>query len=1409
MAHCCAFFALAATMLGAKPETGPNVLLLGGSSGSHRPAEMAKLLVAALAEVGIRIEYTEDLNSLLPERLAKVDVLAIYKDDGDLAPEQERSLEAAVNGGLGIVAIHCASHCFRGSDMYTMLIGGRFAKHGQGEFRARILDTNHPAIGRATSFETWDETYVHDQLAADIRVLMGREEEGRIEPYTWVRRQGKGRVFYTALGHDERTWRRAEFHRLLEQAVRWAASKEDEDVPDPDPGARPADSDGDAPPPLSPERSMERMHLPEGLDVALFASEPEIVKPLTMTFDARGRLWIVESTDYPNDVLPPGEGHDRIKVCEDTDGDGRADEFTVFAENLNIPTSLLCLPDALVVAASPDILLLRDTDGDGRADDKRVLFSGFGRFDSHAMHSNFRYSLDNWIWATIGYSGAKVKVGDETRVFQAGVFRFRPDGSDLEVLAPTQSNTYGLGFNEFGEAFVSKANDDHSLHLGIANRFYERVRGWHGVGIATIADHKAFHPIRRGPYQYDFQGGYTAVCGQSVYTARAFPPEYWNRAAMVCEPTGHLVHLDFLERSGSTYVARDGFNLLASTDPWTRPIEAIVGPDGAVWMIDWYNRIIQHNPTPPGYKTGTGNAYETPGRDKSHGRIYRIVARGTGHEAPPRLDQATPDQLVQALEHPNQWWRLMAQQWLVAKRMTEATAALDRAARANEPEFLSLHALATLSGMGRFGPADPTGHNLLTAALANPRPATRALALQLLPRTEAGRAALLAAGSLDDGEAMVRLAALLALAEMPGSAAAANQILARVQSATDRADRWLPAAATAAAAASDLDFLLAAIKIPRTENGKGLDPALREMIRVVANHYARGEPKESLARLTAALATAAPGVGEAVVEGLWVGCPSSGATAHSQAIARDLVTLASRLDPSGLPALVGLARKLGASEQIEPAVAKLRTDLVEQFTNPDASEPDRLLAARRLVAVASDAQSVDQLVNGFGPKSSPEFVLGVLTEVGNSPSPEVGRALVRNWRKLTAEPRRTALAITLRRPEWTEALLDGIEAGVVDKSDLALDQAQTLLRHPKSPIAGRAKELLSNQESLASPDRRAVLDRLLPLASRRGDAAVGKGVFEKNCAKCHRVGELGQNIGPELAGVAARKREDILADILDPNRSVEGNFRQFTILTDDGRVLSGLIASETKTAVELLDNQATRHVILRDQIEELISSKQSIMPEGFEKLPEDELVGLLEFLTARGKYIPLPLGKAATAVSTRGMFYDENAGQERLEFASWGIQEILGIPFHLIDPRAGRLPNVILLHGPVGAVSSRMPSSVRVPCNGSAKAIHLLSGISGWGYPAIRAETVSMIARLHYADGGTEDHPFVNGRHFADYIRQVDVPESRLALRLAGGQQVRYLSFEPQRNVAIAEIEFLKGKDQTAPVVVAVTAESR
>src|SRR5262249_17669942 len=558
-------------------------------------------------------------------------------------------------------------------------------------------------------------------------------------------------------GHDERTWGNEGFQELVERGIRWACGS---DVPMP--LATVGRGRGNEPPkmtelrkdvepfkyteakvpfysgkkggqtekttmqlPLESAESMKHMVHPVDFDLKLFTSDPQIKRPICINWDERGRLWIAETVDYPNERKPEGEGRDRIVICEDTDGDGVADKFTVFADKLSIPTSFTFYKDGIIVTQAPHTLFLRSTKGDDVCDERKILFTGWNTYDTHAGPSNLQWGFDNWIYGIVGYSGFTGTVGGERHSFKQGFFRFKVedksgDGSakpqaavtKLEFLRSTNNNSWGVGFSEDGLLFGSTANGNPSVYLPIPNRYYEQVRGWSSKVLGGIAGNAPMHPITDKVRQVDFHGRFTAGAGHALYTARTYPKEYWNRTAFVCEPTGHLVATFVLDRQGADFKSLNAWNLLASDDEWCAPIMAEVGPDGNVWIIDWYNYIVQHNPTPIGFKTGKGAAYETPLRDKTHGRIYRLVMKDAKPKTIPTLDPVAAGSLVAGLSSDNLFWRMHAQRLLVERGRRDVVPALTTLARDMSVDAIGLnpaaiHALWALHGLGALDAERP------------------------------------------------------------------------------------------------------------------------------------------------------------------------------------------------------------------------------------------------------------------------------------------------------------------------------------------------------------------------------------------------------------------------------------------------------------------------------------------------------------------------------------------------------------------------------------------------------------------------------------------------------------------------------------------------------------------------------
>ena len=809
----CSLFFLGCSMQGTK-DNGPRRLelfFLGHESKHHDSELLADILAQEYFPEGMNITYSTDPDDLMREDLDRYDGLILYANHDSITPGQEKALLDYVASGKGFIPLHSGSFCFRNSPEVVALIGGQFKSHGGGAFSAEIVKPGHPAMQGVKAFETeWDETYVHDNIADDIEVLMERVDSTHREPYTWVKEHGKGRVFYTAFGHDERTFRNPGFLQLVKSGILWAVGEEavkkmkDYQIAQPsyEEGRMPNYEKRDPPPryqlPLSPEESQTLIQVPVGFKLELFASEPDIKKPIAMEWDEKGRLWVVETVDYPNTVRDDkGQGDDRILICEDTDGDGRADKFTVFAEGLNIPTALTFANGGVIVAQAPHFLFLKDTDGDDKADVREVLVEGWGTYDTHAGPSNLRYGMDNKIWGTVGYSGFEGTIGGQPFKFGAGVYRFDPSAKDFEFLGNTTNNTWGLGFSEEFDVFISTANNEHSDFFAIPLRYYEKAN-LRERGIEKIDAHYNMHVLTKELRQVDVHGGFTAAAGHSLYTARAFPKEYWNRVAFISEPTGRLVHRHILEQQGAGFVEKDdGWNVVASSDNWFGPVEAKVGPDGALWILDWYNFIIQHNPTPDGFDNGEGNAYIDPLRDNTRGRIYRLVHEDAKRYKPLKLNPERHGTLVDGLKSDNMFWRLTAQRLLVESGNRKAAGDLHDLIRNQSVDDVNvngaaMHAIWTLHGLGLLDGTDEESLAVVLDALKHPAPGVRRAAVQTLPvnRPEVVKQ-LLASGVTKDPDLRVRLSAFVALSDAAPTEEIGQAVFDAVQQPENVEDKWM------------------------------------------------------------------------------------------------------------------------------------------------------------------------------------------------------------------------------------------------------------------------------------------------------------------------------------------------------------------------------------------------------------------------------------------------------------------------------------------------------------------------------------------------------------------------------------------------------------------------------------------
>jgi putative membrane-bound dehydrogenase-like protein len=1361
-------------------------VLFLGDEGHHVPRERARQLVPIASQAGIDITYTEDVGNLNPQTLNQYDDLLIYANITVISQEHEKALLDYVEGGHGLVVLHCGSYCFLNSPKYIALVGGQFLKHSTGVFRTTIVAPDHPIMQGFKGFESWDETYVHTKQNTENRTVLEMRDT---EPYTWVRTQGKGRVFYTAWGHDERTWGNPGFQDLVERGIRWAAG---DWAMGPQPQLPPFEFVEKKQPrylqgakwgvnrsgllpmqlPVMPEESMKYMVVPQGFSVHLFAGDPAIHKPICMAWDEKGRLWVSETVDYPNQMQAPGEGHDQIVIVENPTGQPADVKTTVFADHLSIPTSICFANGGVIVAQAPDILFFKRNANHDRAGEKQVLIHGFGTRDTHAECSNLRYGFDGWIYGTVGYSGFDGTVGGQKLHFGEGFFRFKPDGSKLEFLGSTNNNTWGLGISEDNHVFASTANGDPSFELAIPNRYYERVEELNARGTKNIADTPDFFPITDKIRQVDHFGAYTAGAGSDLYTARSFPQEYWNRMQFVAEPTGHLLGKFILKKVGSGFDAINDFDLFASDDEWTSPIAGEVGPDGAVWMIDWYNYIIQHNPIPAGFVGGKGGAYETELRDKTHGRVYRIAWDAAPEYKPMSLHDASPAQLVDALKNDNMFWRMTALRLLIEKGDKSIVPDLIKLTGdqtvdpigLNAPVISALWALADLGALDGSN-ADATA--AAVAALKHPSAGVRRNALMVLPPTSASADAIVDGKLLEDEDPQVVKAALLALADLPGSDKAGAAILGILSKKENVIDRWIPDAATLAACQNDAGFqkaLFATYKgtgkpiteapvnlIPNgsfeeVENGlpkgwqvrdytgtadhdvvtdahsgehalriqskegadasmfvdvpveqhtdytlsawiktekldaghatgallnvhgtdfktkgvagthawrkvevtfnsgtlntisvnclfggfgtakgaaiyddvklvkassAGLPGLVGEVAAAVISHYAHRGPVDSVVSTLAAAQSADPALTGLALDSLADGWPKGVAPQLSNDDLAALHALMTSLPEDSRNRLLALANQWGRPDIFAADSAKVLDGLRKQVADDSLDPAKRIDSATRLISLDDVAPKL--VLKQITAQTPPDLQEGFINAVGGSSDAGVGALLTADWTHFGTSAQRRAVGLLLRKPQWTPALLDALEARKIQLGDLNPQDLQLLSQNPDPALAARAQKIEKDAGLASNADRQKVIDQFAAATEKTGDIPAGKAIFEKNCMVCHTFEGKGAQVGPELTGIGARPKSELIIKILDPNRSVEGTYKAWTAETKNGDTFVGRLASESQTSVDLVDTQG-HHILQRSDLKILRSSNKTLMPEGFESLGVDGLANVMEYL---------------------------------------------------------------------------------------------------------------------------------------------------------------------------------------------------
>jgi len=947
--------------------------------------------------------------------------------------------------------------------------------------------------------------------------------------------------------------------------------------------------------PLTPQAEQQAFTLAPGFEIQLVASEPRIDKPIQMAFDARGRLWITTSRHYPFPA-EPGQGRDKVYILSDFDPQtGQARTIQTFAEDLNIPIGILPLPDgrSALVSSCGEIRKYTDRDGDGRADEQEVLLRGFGFRDTHGMYNSFTLLPDGWVYACHGFandSTVRGRDGHTVRMHSGHTFRFRPDGSRIEVFTYGQVNPFGIALDPWDRLYTADCHSRPITQL-IPQAYYDSFGKPHdGLGF--------------GPHVTRHDHGSTALCGLVWYQADHFPTS-WHGHMFLGNVVTNRINCDRIEWHGSSPVAVEQPDFLVSRDRWFRPVDLKLGPDGALYVADFYNRIIGH------YEVDLRH----PGRDRERGRIWRIVWRGTGQApaAPPRLPfrdltVAPLEELLRLANHTNLTVRLLARLQL-AQRFPQALAerqvrwdpptACRTLAESQDPhrrraavDYLILNpsadALSHLLDLLRTCPPDDThlrhaGRIALRNILRDASTGWSAAARRLQERPSDLPFVLDVLHGLPTPDSAVFLAQ--AWREAGWTPQSLQQ---RCQLRFEDYLRGVEFLARHAPA----ETLRSLAVVLKPDGSADADTALR-----IARSFFRGRSGQVVE--DALFPTA--------LENLLREALQPAQPAAQQALALEVLSLLR-------PYLADGPRRQNLDRWAAPALASL-------LAHPAAPLPVRqqtITLALRDYAAATAAPLEQLLTAPTTPPPLREHLLLTLAAQPHALNLPSLRAALRE--ALKQAPYRLAHAVAMQlatsRP-GAELLLQAAqhqELSLQILQERPIRERLQALRQPE--LEKQLTALTKNLPPLDQNLQNLIRQRTAAFSRHRADLQAGARLFIQHCAPCHRLGSEGGTVAPQLDGIAQRGAERLLEDILDPNRNVDPAFRAHVILTTDERTLTGLVLPSEDPNVLLLADTAGK--TLRLPKKEIVSDREtplSPMPANFAQLlPEKDLYDLLAFL---------------------------------------------------------------------------------------------------------------------------------------------------------------------------------------------------
>ncbi|MBI4906802.1 MAG: c-type cytochrome [Acidobacteria bacterium] len=964
--------------------------------------------------------------------------------------------------------------------------------------------------------------------------------------------------------------------------------------------------------PLSPAEGLKSIQLSEDFQVELFASEPMVLDPVDMVFDEYGRAYVADMLDLPYDPPKSKPARSRIILLQDTDGDGKADKSTVFAEDVLQVSGLMVWKGGLIVPAAPNIYYMKDTNGDGKADVREVLFTGFYQGNPEGQITNPRLRVDNWIYFSNAGNAGRITSpkwpSHPPFEIRGNDMRFHP----LRNVAETSSGPaqYGSTFDDWGNHFISQ-NTQHLRHVVIPMEYLRRAPLLEVSGVNNDPYGKRerlMYPltqpeewrvqrtkIRQQRYdesksgrQEHLAGHITGATGGTVYNGDAWPAEY-RGSLFTGDVSGNLVRRDVLTAAGVTFSARpakEKVEFLASTDGWFRPTNFANAPDGNLYMMDMYRQTIE---TPLSIPEDIQKRLKLDFyRGDDMGRIYRIVSKNPRQKRGLKVnlgDMAAKD-LVSQLANENGWHRQTAQRLLVERQDRSVEAELREMARKHDNPVARLHAYWTLEGVGALNETD------LLAALRDGEPGVREHGVKLsesLPQSPALEKALLA--KLEDNDMRIQLQLAFTLGNYKSKAAKLGVVQL---AAINGGDNWFRLATLSSAADWPGEFF--SMMLNRKETTWQRRDTLNPLGSLAGS---RQKPDEIARFLSDTVKLKQPALAlEGISRGLDL-ARVSGLAVPEASLSRFLAS-ANAAD-----------RKFAWQIASHLAAPGLFVRAAVQAGNESALVDDRVSAtfAMRGAKWETAFPLLQKIL-----KSNPPAVLqaAAIDAMSSFRRPEVAPAVLAGWKAYAPEGRLRAATALLSQRDRIPTLLEALEKGAVEASMIEINARNRLLEDKDPAIAARAKKIFAS----ATSDRDKVMAQFKDVAGMAGDVSRGKAAFEEACARCHAARRKGGRVGPDLSGVNNKSKEELLEAILNPSRAIEPRFVNYIVTTKDGQIYDGVLATETPGSMTLrgADEDVT---ILRTNVQEIRASTISLMPEDFEKtLNRQQLADVIAYLRA-------------------------------------------------------------------------------------------------------------------------------------------------------------------------------------------------